>query len=204
MAHPGVAATHDTNRKKVCALCGRKVKPNMSITGSIRASMERFYPLFNIDDNHFPTSICGTCRLDLTKADKDNTLAPMLPKMPNYQDITLLKETRNVSATTVCYCFICLTARSTAHTPPKKGRGKARIHDTNISKGLFAAKDDGPIDLETPTKAPKPIIKTCGACLQPIGKGLSHVSKTSNASNNCTVSFKSIIFTNYNILINLF
>ena len=192
MAHPGVAATHESNRKKVCAPCGRKVKPNMSITGSIRASMERFYPLFNIDDNHFPTSICGTCRLDLTKADKDNTLAPMLPKMPNYQDITLLKETRNVSATTVCYCFICLTARSTAHTPPKKGRGKARILEPNICKGLFAAKEDDPIDLVTPTKAPNPIIKTCGVCLQPIGKGIRHDCKTSNASNNVVKTLENL------------
>ena len=185
MAHPGVAATHDINRKKVCAPCGRKVKPNMSITGSIRASMERFYPIFNIDDPHFPTSICGTCRIQISKADKDISLAHMLPEMPKYQDLTLLKETRNVSATSaVCYCYICLKARSTAHTPPKTGRGKARKLDPNISKGLFAAKEDEPIDSETPTKTPNPTIKTCGVCLQSIGKGISHVCKASNASTN--------------------
>lgn len=185
MAHPGSIANHEANRKKVCVTCGIKVKSPRSLSNNIRASIEKFYPFFNINDSRFPTSICVTCRLTISKVAKDSTLSSTLPEMPNYQDMVLLKDTRNSPKDiALCYCFICLKGRSKAHTPPKSGRGKTRKLDPKICKGLFAAKEDAPIAPETSTQTPIPVIKTCGVCLQSIGKGVRHDCKANSASAN--------------------
>ncbi|KAL7297468.1 hypothetical protein TKK_0009838 [Trichogramma kaykai] len=42
--------------------------------------------------------------------------------MPNYHDINLAKETRNMS----CNCYVCLTARFKGHTKVNKGKGHKR------------------------------------------------------------------------------
>lgn len=124
------ACTHDQNRSKICATCGKnikfgKFKPEyFQIKSELSELIKKHVnPNYSISDERFPISICVTCRLVLSER-KRNILNRSLPIMPNYAEIYLSKKTRNqVEVGNSCYCYICITARDNIHSKINKGKG---------------------------------------------------------------------------------
>ena len=114
MAHPSSAADHTANRAKVCAPCGLKAKNVRPISGNILSAMIKFFPNYDITDDHFPTAICNTCRIKINDAINDDKVFPV--QMLDYENIVLLKDTRSSIKKKLCYCHICLKARSTVQS----------------------------------------------------------------------------------------
>ena len=114
MAHPSSAADHTANRAKVCAPCGLKAKNVRPISGNILSAMIKFFPKYDINNDHFPTAICNTCRIKINDAINDDKVFPV--QMLDYENIVLLKDTRSSIKKKLCYCHICLKARSTVQS----------------------------------------------------------------------------------------
>ena len=146
MAHPTEAADHDLNRGKICAPCGIKVKSKSlrNITPSILTRMLQFYPDFDLEDRRFPNVICSSCNNKINAAVNDDSKRDMVPDInkQRYQDIILIKETRSGS---LCYCLICLRARSIAHVGKSGFYGKKRSLSPEQEKGYHAAQFNEPI-----------------------------------------------------------
>ena len=74
---------------------------------------------FDLTKEEFPSAICALCRILLTQI--ENKIADKVPpKMPEYQKIVLLKDTRNKPD---CNCFVCQTAIEYAHPTIEKEQG---------------------------------------------------------------------------------
>ena len=187
MAHTSCSADHKLDRGKVCAPYGQKVKNLRNVTGNLEVLLKKHFPFYDSKDPHFPRSICNTCRVVILSVEKNGSNTSKLPVMPNYQEISLIKETRS-ALDSVCYCHICLKARSFAHIKGSNGggRGKKRSLSPDISEGLMAAQESKPINL--PSSLTKPIpkssIKICVTCRLTIGPGIKHDCKTTNATKN--------------------
>ena len=85
--HHPVKCDHKENRKKVCAACGKKIvfgkhKPNdFHITEKIANLIKKHINNnFNVDDDHYPTALCSTCRTSLYEREKGNFNRPILDK----------------------------------------------------------------------------------------------------------------------------
>lgn len=116
--------SHDENRKKVCAPCGRKSKTGLFINNNIKQLIKlHINSRFDFDNPRFPLGICGTCRLTLLDAGKGVFRRPM-PQMPHFETIILPTATRGKKI--FCNCYICLTARHKGNEKVKKGRGLKR------------------------------------------------------------------------------
>ena len=174
--------THDQNRKKVCAPCGRKIILHgkklelFEITKDVESKIQKYIDLnYRTVDSEYPLSICGTCRKTLLELEKGITNRPT-PILPNYRDISLVKTTRNSSQ--ICYCYICLTARKTSHKKPLVGRGRIRQFNTTIdvSNGLDSRLNVNQTSSSTSTSAAKrdDSIKLCKKCFNVISKGKEH------------------------------
>ena len=141
MAHPTEAADHDLNRGKICAPCGIKVKSKSlrNITPSILTRMLQFYPDFDLEDRRFPTVICSSCNYRISAAAIDDFKKDMVPDIDKqrYQDIILLKETRSGL---VCYCLICLRARSKAHVGNQSGGVTAKKRSLSPERVIMQLK----------------------------------------------------------------
>ncbi|KAJ8665899.1 hypothetical protein QAD02_007561 [Eretmocerus hayati] len=182
-------ASHEDNRKKVCAPCGNKIIfgrkkiSEFAITDRFEKCVKsKLEPNFSLTNSKFPVSICVTCRLTLSEHEKDIKRRPM-PTMPNHGDIVLLKETRNsTNDIRICLCYICLKARSSDHQKPSKGRGHLRENISNTingSNGLYGA---GSNSIHTETTeisrlTPKVSTSICVQCRQEISRGKSHVCR---------------------------
>lgn len=187
ISHPKYKCNHEENRKKICALCGKKIifqsKPDHHFLLSEKHTdliKKHINDQFDISNEKFPKSVCSTCRLTLNEYEKGIFKRP-LPTMPNYEDLNLAKETR----TMICNCYICLTARLTSHSKKIKGRGHVRQLSTkiDINNGLDGTEQNASLS-KTEAKATKPrtSIEICSSCFQEIGKGIAHSCKGSSSS----------------------
>ena len=127
---PTLKCTHEENRSKVCAACGKKISLGTKKIDYFRINEQHIELIklylcenFDITKSKFPLSICDTCRRSLNDRKKNVSKRP-LPVMPNYQDIILPKNTR--AHQDICNCYICLTGRYNAHEKIVKGRGIVR------------------------------------------------------------------------------
>ena len=186
--------SHEENRAKVCAPCGSKIivgkqKLNyfyagVKYEGLIKKFLDKKY---NLADERYPVSICGTCRLILNEHESGN-VKRTLPKMPKYECILLRKNTRHSldenSGEFVCECFICITGRSKRTTESEVGKGHKRplSVEINASNGLFWAP---PARLKVneeksvASQSEERVIKLCSKCYQMIGKGINHNCQSS-------------------------
>lgn len=176
--------SHEENRIKVCAPCGRKIirgsKPlvQYSINEKQNVLIKKFVNAqFDLQDLRYPQSICETCRKVLNEYEKGNTNRA-LPKMPNYNDILLPKQTRSTKCEE-CNCYICIKGRFKGQEKTKKGRGNARKMVDKISVGLYGASDVNQLsrNIEQVTcfdNYKVPSYQVCSKCLQTIGKGIKH------------------------------
>ena len=169
--------THEENRRKVCAPCGRKIKfVNKRLSFQINDHQEnlikeKLCPQFDKSNSKYPRSICATCRTILCEHANGETKR-QLPKMPNYGDLTLPEETTNISKN--CNCYICLTGRNNRHESVMKGKGNKRKFIGQIDIGLssaFVIEKFKQISLKPKTSSYN---KVCGKCFQIIGKGKNH------------------------------
>ena len=150
-------------------------------------------PLFDFEDEHYPTGVCTSCRLYLTSSNNGPNTLNKLPSMPNYMDIVLKKTTRSDTA---CNCYLCQTA-SKQGRPKKivKGRGHLRMNsDISINNGLFGANKS--LSIETFDKPIKPLlntsIKICDHCKAGIGQGYKHQCKATKINENVLQIMKNI------------
>lgn len=141
MSHSITKCTHEENRKKACAPCGKKIlfgtkKPDNSLINAKHEKLiqDLYNSDFSLTDSKYPISICSTCRNTNLVHEKEIFKRP-LQKMPNYGDMILPNVTRNNN----CDCYICLTGRNNPGTVViKKGRGYVRNLSNQIdqSNGL--------------------------------------------------------------------
>ncbi|CAH1106006.1 unnamed protein product [Psylliodes chrysocephalus] len=116
-SHINHRCDHNESRRKICALCGRKINRGSKsleffrITDHELAIKKFLNKSFNLQDPRYPTGVCVTCRLILQEHKKNESTHPF-KSMPNWEDIILQKSTRSSSALcdSSCNCYICLTA----------------------------------------------------------------------------------------------
>ena len=108
---------YEESRRKICATCGFKVKSIRNISETTLKKINKFYPNFDIQDSHFPNSICSSCNNKVNDAFVNENKRYKLPDMPNYESMLLLQETRSgCSEKLKLYCcHICLKARCFGH-----------------------------------------------------------------------------------------
>lgn len=184
MSH-GIKSSHEENRKKVCGPCGNKIvfgktqPEKFLINGNIEMLIKKFVSKdFDLNDDRFPLSICGSCRLTVLEFEKE-IYKRQLQTMPNYHDLILSKNTRSKEG--VCNCYICSTATFKGHTKLKKGRGHFReINNViNVSSGsnvFLQSNEQEQKSIETIQRNSNSI-KVCRTCFQEIGKGIYHDCK---------------------------
>lgn len=183
MSHPKLKCSHDENRRKVCAPCGRKISfgkipPEKFLVNENTEKLIRkfLFEDFDKDNDKFPMSICRSCYLALLDAEK-GVSGRSLPVMPNYKDIVLLKETRTK---VICNCYVCLTGKHHGHVKSLKGRGKKRNSNIviDVSNGIHeSSKIESPAIPTVEDNKSKNCILLCKKCFQEIGRGKNHVCK---------------------------
>lgn len=187
--------SHDDNRRKVCAPCGRKIVFGQNapsryfIDDAIEALIVEFVNEdYDINNEKFPTGICRTCCQTLKEAKKKIFQRPM-PKMPLYQEIILPKNTR--SRQDICNCFVCLTGRDTRHVKIMRGRGKKRKFDIIIDSPKGKRGNSEVTSLPTITRPEiKNTKKICNKCMAEIGRGKIH--NCGNAVGNLELMVKQL------------
>ena len=128
---------------------------------------------FNLSSDEFPSAICTTCRIILTKmgSGKSNKA---LPKFPEYHEIVIPKETRRKKH---CNCHICQIASKMSPWKHRKGRGICKIPTKfNVNKESIQKSEN--------TNMNDKIIKLCNICKSKVGRGLSHHCKVKTAPTN--------------------
>ena len=64
MAHPSTKADHEMGWWKICCACGKRPKEIRQLTSANYVNVKKYLnENFDINDSHFPTGICNTCRL---------------------------------------------------------------------------------------------------------------------------------------------
>lgn len=173
---------HESNRKKVCTVCGKKIYFGSSkasgfvITAKISDLVKKLVNKnFSTMNSKFPSGICPTCRLTLLEMSKGK-FQRQLCSMPNYEDLEFHEPADDVSK--ICYCYICLTASSKlVNNRNEKGRGKIRQSVGKITafNGLQSFQPPGPRFYKKVTiDSKKKNEKVCIRCRHKIGKGFSH------------------------------
>ena len=184
---PKSALGHEDNRKLVCAPCGKKI----SLT-QVRPVSEKDINLirkyinndFDIKNPVYPSGICNTCRIYLSKALKTGNTSK-LPTMLNYEDIVLPRPTRSNDPDFACKCNICLTATS-------KAKNKRMTGKIDKDSGLFGSADLEKLPDKEPQKKKKTSLTICNSCKQEIGKGINHTCTIASSSNNIVAHTNSI------------
>ena len=183
--------SHEENRKKVCAPCGKKIvfgkkNPNeFLINANSENLIKKFINSdFNINNSKFPLSICKTCHVTMLDYEKGVYKRP-IQDFPNYVDLVLSKETRSMKNT--CNCYICMTARFKGHAKNTKGRGKKRNikNVIDISNGLYGhvlLQSNQSSDLKVINNTDPAQVSICNKCFQAVGRGIDHPCK--NAKEN--------------------
>ena len=136
---------------------------------------------YDLTKEEFPSAICTTCRIILTKI--ENEKANIVPKkMPDYQKIVLLKETRNKPE---CKCFICHAASDVTHMKYLKGRGVKKATKTiDQSNGLFVGTkvlNSDILNKSNNSEKVKNKITLCNICKSEYGPG-KHYNCSINAA----------------------
>lgn len=171
--------SHDDNRRKVCAPCGRKItfgktKPEkLLIKTKVESLIKKFMcEDFNIANEKYPLGICWTCYVTLLDFEK-NIFNRQLPTMPNYNDMVLQRMTRSVDMLN-CDCYICSTATYFGHVKEKKGKGNFKALQLNVDvsdKNAFAEQK------EQVSNSKDALQLVCGKCFLQVGKGIRHDCK---------------------------
>lgn len=184
MSHPMKRCDHDDNRKKVCALCGRKIIfgakkiEYFRITDNLeKLIQELICSDFSITNPKYPQSVCCNCKKILNERDKNNCHRSF-KSMPNFNDIVLQKLTRESSEYQMCNCYICLTGRQVG----KQKKIKLNIGESlNLSvkidtnNGMFGSKNSKVNKLELgKSKELKKNVKFCDKCFQITSRGFNH------------------------------
>lgn len=175
--------SHGENRKKVCGPCGRKIvygkiKPEkFLISQSLENLIKKFISKdFDLNDEKYPSSICRSCYLALLDFEKE-IFNRQLPNMPNYGELILGKEP--LPNDSVCYCYICSTAKFKGHTKVEKSRGKFRDinEEIDISSSFQEQKKKSEQHLLEKSSDFIDSLTLCMKCFQEIGKGKIHSCK---------------------------
>lgn len=143
---------------------------------------------FCTSDSKYPVSICNTCRNTLNEHNKKKTQRP-LPKIPNYADIYLHKQTRNNNSE--CNCYVCRTARKYGHKKIETGKGHVRDIEIKIDKsnGLYASSDcSHNVSLQGKKTATNNKIAICKTCFSEIKQGKKHLCYQKRATYNNLMS----------------
>lgn len=181
-----LVSSHEENRGKVCACCGKKIFPgkkkiqHYKISENCAKLIKKYVnKKFDNNDSRFPNSICNTCRNTVFECDKNDAKRPSLI-MPNYESIILQKDTRNKSSQS-CSCYICLEARLSKISKNKQGAGNKRHFSVEINplNGQYAASSPDTVSVyKSSTKSlsnDENIIKICQLCFKKIkGSGQNH------------------------------
>lgn len=197
-SHINHRCDHDENRRKICALCGRKINRGSKsleffrITADHELAIKKFLnKSFNLQDPRYPTGVCVTCRLILQEHKKNESTHPF-KSMPNWEDIILQKSTRSSSALcdSSCNCYICLTASHKGRARTGKKLAIGEILDPRIvihrDYGVHASQQSkvsqAPKKGQKKDSKEKNITKFCRLCFQEVGRGKGHtcVKKTSS------------------------
>jgi hypothetical protein len=121
----------------------------------------------NFEDPRFPSGICLTCPLALLKKNEQEMMACQLPKLFNFETITLPKFVG--SAPSSCNCLLCKTVRKISSKKRKQG-SSSKDAEEKIQHKIFPA-----IQIQ------------CTKCLTAIGRGNSHKCNQQTQSKNLMV-----------------
>lgn len=190
---------HEENRHKVCAVCGKKIvfgsnaSSKFIINSHLESLIKRFsYNGFNLLDSRFPKAICVSCKIAINQRNQGK-IERFLPQMPNFDDIQLLKETRNRDDLE-CNCYICQVGRQKGHKHTGKFvKGENLLITTD--NGLIAAKKTSDAIMNKPDEVSvqvEPVIKVCKVCLSEIAKGKSHICNVNLAHKNVVASINNL------------
>ena len=179
--HVTEKCSHEDNRRKVCAPCGKKIifgkyPPARYLLNDRKIELIKKYinPNFNRLDLRFPIGMYGGCYLALTDKEKGVNLRS-IPNMPNYEDIILPKQTRERGD--VCNCYICLTGRHKGHQPVERGRGNVRNLNVVIDSPKGRRGNSNINVLPKKIQKKRTSTLTCCKCHQEIGRGIKHSCK---------------------------
>lgn len=178
--------SHENNRCKVCAACGRKIVlgtrkiGNFAINENLALLLQKYSnSKFDLSNSKFPLSICLTCKQALVEREK-NVSRRTLPVMPNFEDIELPAITRSRDDND-CNCFICLTARYKGHEYHKT-KDPVIINKENGMYGssVIANRKTQKPDLSIIDNT----VRLCSTCLSSFGRGKPHVCSKSKSPEN--------------------
>lgn len=177
MSH-GNKSSHEDNRTKVCAPCGKKIKfgnkspKKFFISSDIEKLIKQFINQdFDVKNEKYPLSICPTCSTTLLDATKGKFQRP-IQKMPNYTDMLLPKSTRTSSQEdTSCNCYICLTGRFKGHTKIQRGKGHKRDlkNEIDVTTGLYGASTNDSLPVSC-VQSEKKVICCAAIVFKKLGK----------------------------------
>lgn len=106
------AAEHHVKcRQKVCLIC-QDVKKLMFIIreDSKDHQLVRLFVIENYTtlDNRMPNALCSSCRGKLMKF-QNGDFSPLLPQLPDWEEMNSFRLPRCPSCKTSCKCFLCST-----------------------------------------------------------------------------------------------
>ena len=131
---PTWSLSHEENRKRVCAVCIKKIKKGKerTLTQNLKWVIAfHIYPRFHQDEDYLPCSLCTTCQVILLENVDSKTGEvsgkPSRP-MPNHDYAGLVKEMKGLPRQTreqsakepKCRCEICTLATQTLRITPSK------------------------------------------------------------------------------------
>lgn len=167
---PKSKCSHEDNRLKVCAVCGKKIvygnSPNSKfmISKDVESLIKQYSNNeFNVLDSRFPKGVCVSCRFALYSIRQEKT-PRKVPNMPNY----LSSEFSCSRDDQVCDCYICRVATQKGHPKPVRGRVK---EDSRLNK---------------------PTLKICKICFAEISKGKPHSCNSNVAHKNVVATIESL------------
>lgn len=122
MAHARRPLTHDENRSKVCIVCFEKGSYDITAT-VLQRIKDLFIENYELEDECYPTSICGRCRATLSDISSGKKHHSALPEVFDFSKILpeYVRSTRS-SPIRLCNCEICQVARRSIHLLPNQGR----------------------------------------------------------------------------------
>ena len=166
MTEPKEKASHEVNRLKVCAPCGKKLnkKDARKISLEQIQIMQTKYENFTIENCAFPYGICNTCRIHVGKFQQGKT--KILPEMPYYSDMILPRPTR-ADQDPNCFCYKCLTGSDTR--PQNSVKTMPKI--IKLGSGLLGSSTENSLP-KVPRAEKRIYDQVCQICRQEIGKGL--------------------------------
>ena len=117
---PKDAKTHEECRTLCCLLCGRKGKDNRPLSVGNKITIKtNFIPNFDDIQQFLPGGLCGSCRsiMSLRFGKNPSSRPTTLPCDADSQYFQKMFEElsqlpRGVGTSTVCFCFMCVPAKT--------------------------------------------------------------------------------------------